>query len=170
MKGIINLYYFSNDKQLIQQHMNNERLQKLVEELSLIFFNKTFQHKAFFNPRLKTVGGRYHLQSHDIDFNPKVFEKYGEKELIGVIKHELCHYHLHLSSKGYRHRDIEFKKLLQETGGSRYVKSLVEESNQLYHHYRCQKCRKLIVRKRRINIEKFVCAACKGPLIKIEDE
>ena len=27
------------------------------------------------------------------------------EELIGIIKHELCHYHLHLEGKGYQHRD-----------------------------------------------------------------
>lgn len=169
MKGIVNLYYFLNDKQSIQQFMNDQELQKLVEELSLTFFDKEFQHRAFFNSRLKTVGGRYHLQSHHIDFNPKVFEKYGDKELIGVIKHELCHYHLHLAARGYHHRDREFKELLQKTGGSRYVRSLVDESDQIYHNYHCQQCQKRIVRKRRINTKKFVCATCKGPLIKIED-
>lgn len=47
-------------------------LQELVEKISLEFFDKPFQHKAVFNARLKTTGGRYHLNDHHLDFNPKM--------------------------------------------------------------------------------------------------
>ena len=47
------------------------------------------------------------------EINPLVVEVYGMEELIGVIKHELCHYHLHIEGKGYRHRDADFKNLLK---------------------------------------------------------
>ena len=40
------------------------------------------------------------------------------EELIGIIKHELCHYHLHLEGKGYQHRDKDFKELLKKVGGT----------------------------------------------------
>ena len=76
--------------------MTNQELQALVEKISHDSFRQPFRHNARFNRRLKTTGGRYHLKSHDLDFNPILFEKYGEVELIKVIKHELCHYHLHL--------------------------------------------------------------------------
>lgn len=147
--------------------ITNEQLQKLVEEISLSYFGKKFQHKAMFNSRLRTVGGRYHLSSHLLDFNPKVVEKYGKKELIGVIKHELCHYHLHLEGKGYQHKDQDFKQLLKRTGGSRYVKPLSDKKEQTYHLYQCQQCHQLISRKRKINIQKFICAQCKGRLLLI---
>lgn len=143
------------------------QLQALVEEISLASFGKTFRHKAFFNRRLKTTGGRYHLNSHDIDFNPKVFERYGETELRNVIKHELCHYHLHLEGKGYQHKDTEFKSLLKQTGGSRYVRPLVEQKPQSYHQYQCEKCQTLILRKRRINTQRYVCGKCRGRLIEM---
>ncbi len=41
--------------------------------------------------------------------------------LVGIIKHELTHYHLHLLGLGYRHRDRNFKILLKKVGGSRYA-------------------------------------------------
>lgn len=145
----------------------DEQLQKLVEEISLAFFEKKFRHKAFFNRRLKTTGGRYHLNSHDIDFNPKVIELYGEDELIKVIKHELCHYHLHIDGKGYQHKDSDFKTLLKKTGGSRYVRPLVEQKPQSYHQYQCEKCQTLILRKRRVNTQKFVCGKCRGKLVEV---
>ncbi len=41
--------------------------------------------------------------------------------LIGIIKHELCHYHLHRLGLGYQHKDRDFKTLLQKVGGSCYA-------------------------------------------------
>ncbi|WP_280737927.1 MULTISPECIES: SprT family protein [unclassified Enterococcus] len=143
--------------------MTNQELEVLVKEISLDFFHRPFLHETYFNARLKTTGGRYHLNDHHLDFNPLVLEKLGEEALIGVIKHELCHYHLHLTGRGYKHRDADFKNLLKQTGGSRYVKNLQEAEN--YWCYRCEKCQKKIYRKRRINLKKYVCGACRGKLV-----
>ncbi|EOI01919.1 SprT-like protein [Enterococcus moraviensis ATCC BAA-383] len=158
---------FSKEGKATQQELTDNQLQALVEETSLTFFKKSFQHKAFFNRRLRTTGGRYHLSSHNIDFNPKVFELYGESELLNVIKHELCHYHLHLEGRGYQHKDAEFKALLKQTGGSRYVRPLAEQKPQSYHQYQCEKCQTLILRKRRINTQRFVCGKCQGKLVEL---
>ena len=147
--------------------LTNQNLQELVETISIEFFDKKFRHQAYFNRRLKTTGGRYHLQSHDIDFNPKVYERYGKTELVNVIKHELCHYHLHLEGSGYQHKDADFKALLKQTGGSRYVRPLVEHKPQSYHQYQCEKCQTLILRKRKINTDHFVCGKCRGTLVKL---
>lgn len=141
--------------------MTNKELQALVEKISLEFFEKPFLHQASFNKRLKTTGGRYHLANANLDFNLLVLEKYGLDELIGVIKHELCHYHLHLENKGYQHKDRDFKELLKKTGGSRFVKNLNEP--QVLKHYICTKCGTDIYRKRRINTTRFVCR-CGGTL------
>lgn len=149
--------------------MTDSELQELVEEISVQFFGRPFLHRAFFNARLKTTGGRYHLGSHDIDFNPLVWQKYGMEELVKVIKHELCHYHLHLAGKGYQHRDKDFKELLAATGGSRFVRPLVEPKASSFHQYKCSRCETLILRKRRINTARYVCGKCQGKLIKIEN-
>lgn len=143
--------------------LSEKQLQLLVEDISLRFFGKPFLHRSYYNARLKTTGGRYHLGSHDIDFNPKVVEKYGLDELIGVIKHELCHYHLHLEKRGYQHKDKEFKQLLAQTGGSRYVQPLIDKETS-YHSYQCQSCGSMIRRKRRINVSRYVCGSCRGKL------
>lgn len=159
---------FSKEEKPAQTVFTDDQLQKLVEEISLTFFEKKFKHKAFFNRRLKTTGGRYHLSSHAIDFNPTVLNLYGEDELIKVIKHELCHYHLHLEGKGYQHKDADFKRLLKQTGGSRYVRPLIEQKPQSYHQYQCEKCQTLILRKRRINTQRFVCGKCRGKLVEVQ--
>lgn len=80
--------------------MDNRELQKLVEEISLKDFNRRFKHLASFNPRLRTTGGRYLLRSHNIEINKKYLDERGIDEIIGIIKHELCHYHLHIGKRG----------------------------------------------------------------------
>lgn len=149
-----------------ETELTNETLQELVKTISLTDFARPFKHQATLNSRLRTTGGRYHLNSHDLDFNPKVFERYGITELVNVIRHELCHYHLHLLGKGYQHRDADFKKLLKQTGGSRFVRPLVEQSPENYHQYQCQACQTLILRKRKINTKRYGCR-CGGKLKQI---
>ncbi|WP_090843718.1 SprT family protein [Alkalicoccus daliensis] len=152
--------------------MNNEELQRLTEEISLDFFRKRFKHKASFNKRLRTTGGRYALQSHNIEINPKHLEHYGRDEVISIIKHELCHYHLHIEGRGYQHRDREFKQLLKQVGGSRHCQSIpaVRNKSVTIHVYRCLTCSHEYLRKRRMNTKKYVCGKCHGRLEKTAEK
>jgi SprT-like protein len=144
--------------------MTQEELQKLVEQLSLKHFGKPFLHEAHLNNRLRTTGGRYHLNSHILDFNPKILTTFGREIFEGVIKHELCHYHLHLEGRGYRHGDADFKKLLKKVDGLRYTPSIeATQETVLRWAYHCQNCSAMIYRKRRFNEKKYVCAQCNGP-------
>lgn len=104
--------------------MDNKELQKLTEDISETYFKKPFRHQALFNDRLKTTGGRYLLTSHNIELNRKYLIEHGREELIGIIKHELCHYHLHLEGKGYKHRDRDFRTLLQQVNAPRFCTPL----------------------------------------------
>lgn len=148
--------------------MNDEQLQKLVEQISMEYFGLPFKHKATFNKRLRTTGGRYLLHTSNIEINPKQYEFFGEEELIGIIKHELCHYHLHLQGKGYMHKDRDFKLLLKKVGGSRYCQPLnkEEKKERKKHLYICTKCFTQFIRLRQINIERYVCGKCRGKLKK----
>ena len=109
--------------------MTDEQAQKLVEELSIRYFNRPFLHKVYFNSRLKSTGGRYLLSSHDIELNKKLYDHFGMDELKGIILHELCHYHLHLLGMGYKHRDADFRNLLKRVGAPRFC-------SQIEKHYR----------------------------------
>ncbi|MFS0612813.1 SprT family protein [Lederbergia ruris] len=150
--------------------MTNEELQLLVEQISEQYFNKPFRHTAVFNGRLRTTGGRYLLASHNIEINRKYFEEHGLSELEGIIKHELCHYHLHIEGRGYQHRDQDFKKLMKRVGAPRHCTPLQIEKRTrgMIHKYQCQDCSQTYERKRRVNTDRFVCGKCKGKLIKIE--
>lgn len=150
--------------------MNQDTLQKLVEKLSLEKFNRRFSHTASFNRRLRTTGGRYHLKSHDLDFNPEVLKVHGQDIFEGIILHELCHYHLHLEKKGYRHKDKAFKELLREVGGLRYTPPLQHQVEKPQWQYRCTGCLLTIQRQRRFNVNKFLCAKCRSRFKLIEQE
>jgi len=94
--------------------MTDQQLQNWVEQLSIEHFKKPFRHEARFNSRLRTTGGRYLLGTHAIEINPGYVTAATLSQAEGIIKHELCHYHLHIGGKGYQHRDQDFKQLLKE--------------------------------------------------------
>ena len=150
--------------------MNDQALQSLVEKISLEDFGREFKHRAFFNRRLRTTGGRYRLKAHDIEINPKMLTGHGSTVLSGIINHELCHYHLHLEGKGYKHKDPEFKALLKKVNGLRYAPELKSEKPgvERFYVYKCESCRTLYQRKRRVNTARFVCSKCHGDIKLVE--
>ena len=97
--------------------MDNQQLQKLTEKWSMESFHRPFEHQIFFNSRLRTTGGRYHLNDHHIDINPLMYTEFDLANLRRVVLHELCHYHLHLTSREYRHQSADFRQLLAKVGG-----------------------------------------------------
>ena len=150
--------------------MERQELQQLVERLSIGYFKKPFRHEASFNARLRTTGGRYKLQDGSIEINPAVLERYDMDELAGIIKHELCHYHLHQEGKGYRHGDADFKDLLKATGSPRYCKPLATKADKpkKIHLYKCKACGLEYRRQRRMDVRKYRCGKCRGEIISIQ--
>lgn len=148
--------------------MNNEELQHWVERVSLESFGRPFKHLATFNGRLKATGGRYFTKSHHIEISPHQLVAFGVEETEKIIKHELCHYHLHIMKRGYQHRDEDFKKLLAYVGGSRYCNSLPERAAKAPAPYKymlvCHNCGTEYPRKRRLDPTRYVCGKCRGKL------
>ena len=141
--------------------MEASALQQLCQKISNEYFHKEFQHQITYNARLKSSGGRYILKTGNIEINPKVENILGKEVLIGVIKHELCHYHLHQEGKGYRHQDRDFKMLLQQVGGHQFV----ERMDSFRYVYSCKSCGTIFHRMRKINTNKFCCGRCRGSLV-----
>ena len=153
--------------------MDDMELQRLVEEISIESFGKPFQHKAYFNSRLKTTGGRYMLNTHHIEINRKYLEQLGLSELFGIIRHELCHYHLHIEGKGYKHRDQDFKLLMREVDAPRFCTPLPDhvkrKTSRRIIIYICKKCGQNYQRQRNINTQKYFCGKCGGKLAKLKE-
>lgn len=147
-------------------NVTQQQLQKWTDQLSRDFFGKPYKDHVEFNPRLRTTGGRYIPSKRVIELNPKYLLELGEEEFAGIIKHELCHYHLHIEGKGFSHKDRTFKNLLQKTGSPRYCKPLPSEKEKKALRYICTKCSHEYTRKKRINTSRYVCGKCKGKLKK----
>ncbi|MEQ7791547.1 SprT family protein [Staphylococcus nepalensis] len=145
--------------------MDNVNLQQMTESISKSYFNRPFKHKAYFNPRLRTTGGRYILNTHNIEVNAKQYNKFGEKAIEDIIKHELCHYHLHLQGKGYKHKDKDFKILSTQTGAPRFCSAIENYEDRVRYTYVCSNCNLKFNRIRKVNTEKMVCGQCKGKLV-----
>lgn len=144
--------------------MTDEELQSLVETISMTIFGQPFLHYVTFNVRLRTTGGRYRLQDHNIDINPKMLIEHDMATLVGVIKHELVHYHLHLSGQPYQHSSPAFKQLLKQVGGLRFAPRNEAAGKTYKYHYGCQKCAMDYYRQRQIDLKKYVCGRCQGKL------
>ncbi|MRH43613.1 SprT family protein [Aquibacillus halophilus] len=139
-------------------------LESLVNRLSMRYFNKPYIDDVSFNPRLRTTGGRYIPSKRKIELNPKYLEELGEVEFQGIIKHELCHYHLHIEGKGFNHRDQEFKQLLKQTESPRHCQPLPSMKKSIKYRYICSQCGQVYNRMRIINVKKYRCGRCKGSL------
>ena len=144
--------------------MNEHELQQLTMEISRTSFHREFTHKITYNRRLRSSGGRYLLKTGNIEINPLIEQELGLEALIGVIKHELCHYHLHQTGGGYRHRDADFKRLLHQVGGSRFVERMKEPT----FLYECVNCHHRYPRMRKMNTNRYVCGKCRGKLILLD--
>lgn len=147
--------------------MENVQLQEWVERISLQSFGRPFRHQARFNSRLRTTGGRYYTRTHDIDISRLQYDTFGTEEVEKIIKHELCHYHLHLAHKGFMHRDPEFKALLVQVGGSRYCRELPgrkPKAEPYRYKLECNNCGMVYMRKRKVDPRRFVCGRCRGKL------
>ncbi|ASS66748.1 MULTISPECIES: SprT family protein [unclassified Paenibacillus] len=149
--------------------MEDKELQAWVEWVSLEAFGIPFRHRATFNRRLTSTGGRYFLKSHNIDISAKQLEIFGPAETEKIIRHELCHYHLHLLGMGYRHRDADFKEWLARSGGSRHCRPLPgrEQRKPLPFRYKlvCTGCRMEYKRKRKVDPARYRCGKCRGKLV-----
>jgi SprT-like protein len=146
--------------------MDDQELQRWIERVSLEFFGRPFLHRASFNSRLRTTGGRYFTKSHNIEISPHQLEVHGADETEAIIKHELCHYHLHLQRKGFQHRDQDFKRLLVEVGATRHCRPLPGAARSLPVKYMlvCGACGMNYPRKRRTDPRKYACGRCGGRL------
>jgi SprT-like protein len=147
--------------------MTDQQLQAWVEQISLVCFNRPFSHQARFNRRLTSTGGRYFTKTHDIEISQSQWDHFGSEEVERIIKHELCHYHLHILKMGFRHQDIDFKKLLKKVGGSRYCQSLPRSEGKgptYRYRYICKDCQLEYLRKRKLDSRKYACGKCNGQL------
>jgi SprT-like protein len=148
--------------------LSEKELLQLVNTISTEYFGKPYKDNVTFNGRLRTTGGRYLPSKRLIELNPKYYIEADKEEFVGIIKHELCHYHLHVEGKGYKHGDPEFKSLLRLTGSPRHCKPLTSNMKSKQHQYKCTNCKHIYKRMRRVDLKRYRCGICRGRLVKVE--
>lgn len=148
--------------------LNEIELHNLVNYLSVKYFDKPYNDTVMFNNRLRTTGGRYIPSKRLIELNPKYVLEMDEAEFHGIIKHELCHYHLHIEGRGYKHSDASFKELLKATGSPRHCKPLPSNKSTYKYLYICRNCNYYYKRMRRVNVKKLRCGKCHGTISLVE--
>ena len=62
-----------------------------------------------------------------------------------------------------QHKDRDFKELLKEVDGLRFVPHLKDQSNFLV--YQCQYCQQRYQRKRKVDTKRYRCGVCRGKLL-----
>lgn len=162
---ILMIQYAKDRGGVPMESLSQKELQQWTDELSKQYFDKPFTDEIRFNSRLRTSGGRYIPSERVIEINPKYVVELDGTELEGIIKHELCHYHLHIEGKGFGHGDAEFKHLLNKSGSPRHCSPLPSDEKSLYH-YVCTECGYSYQRRRRVNTKLYRCGKCKGILKK----
>ena len=136
-----------------------------VKQVSIEDFGKSFKHKAQWNTRLRSTGGRFFPKDGHLDFNPKVYQELGLEVFRKIVRHELCHYHLYFEGKGYQHKDLAFKQLLKDVDGLRFVPPLSSSNQKPSLVYACQSCQQIYQRKRKIDTKRYRCGLCRGKLL-----
>ncbi|KXT76268.1 putative metallopeptidase (Zinc) SprT family [Streptococcus sp. DD12] len=136
-----------------------------MQLVSLEDFQLPFRHQVQWNNRLRTTGGRFFPKDGHLDFNPKVLEELGQEIFRKIVRHELCHYHLYYAKKGYRHQDADFKRLLAQVDGLRYMPPLPSQQKTYKYRYICSHCGQEYLRQRRMNLQRYRCGHCRGRLI-----
>lgn len=144
--------------------VDTNELQSLVEEVSARDFGRPFTDQAVFNGRLRTTGGRFFPRDMHLEFNTRMFAAVDQTTRVGIIRHELTHYHLYREHRGFKHGDRDFRIMLQQVGGLRYAPSLTPRTPTATLLYRCTRCGTEYPRRRHINTDRYVCSRCQGRL------
>ncbi len=110
--------------------MNEHNYNELTEEISGTYS----PYQISCNKRLRSSGGRY-LPDEISRLIHLMEQNLGLEALIGVVG-RLCHYHLHQTGGGYRHRDQDSNAWLHQVGGSRYD----ERMERAVSFYECTTC------------------------------
>lgn len=137
--------------------LTNEGILETASFLSRVHFGADFGGTIRINARLRTSAGRYLQKQNLIEINPKYVAAYGEQGLLDTLKHELIHYHYPRA----RHGPV-FRREAVRIGCSRFCSPLPGSAPQL--RYTCRECGKSYLRRRRLNLKKYRCGACKGNL------
>ena len=106
-------------------------LTEYVRQVSLEDFGRGIPSSGRVEFTSSNHWGRFFPKDRHLDFNPKIYQAFGLEAFRKIVRHELCHYHLYDQGKGYRHKDLAFKQLLQQVDGLRFTPPLPDRTGRV---------------------------------------
>lgn len=70
-----------------------EALHHYAEMICTTYFGIAFKGTIRWSMHLKKKVGTFDFDTNEIELNFKYYKVYGEKEILNVLRHELCHYY-----------------------------------------------------------------------------
>ena len=138
--------------------LTNEGLLELTKKIADGSFHRKFKGTIKYNNRLTRTGGyttccKLKEGETNIDISFQHAKYLGKRELVGIIKHELCHYFLYIDKLPCDHKDATFISLAKQAGAPLHCGRL---NKYLYY---CPHCKAY-----RVSISKFqnisLCGKC----------
>lgn len=132
--------------------MNLNEINKLAKEIATEYWGLDFNIPIEISGKLTTALGYYRSQINrvtgkrtpiKITLAKRLFGNYSKETIIGVLKHELCHWALSVQGKPFKDGDLVFERELKRIGS--HSTGTVDVSGNV-HIGICSKCHKKIVK------------------------
>ncbi|MEW9123193.1 MAG: SprT-like domain-containing protein [Thermotaleaceae bacterium] len=137
-------------------------LLSLAKSIYQYYTGEEYIGKVAWSNRLKTSGANIRFDplknTGSIQVNRLYIEKFGEEELIDILKHELTHYYLYRKGQLKHGHGKGFKETLQDIFKSNCIVAKYNEGIYQYQ-YQCQHCGAIYKSFRRIH-KKIYCSKC----------
>jgi predicted SprT family Zn-dependent metalloprotease len=116
--------------------------------------------RIVFNPYLRRLTGRITYSMRLIEISKFHFEKYGMKDAIATLEHELLHLYLHRLGLPSGHNN-HFKYYAEKKGIRVYHENAYPRNRPSPYRwlYECPCCRRMVFRKRRV-VQSLACGIC----------
>jgi SprT-like protein len=117
--------------------------------------------RIVFNPFLRRLTGRITYAQKLIEISRYHFTKYGMKDAVATLEHELLHLYLHKLGLPSGHNK-NFKRLAAKKGirvfhANAYPRNRTSPYRYLYE---CPSCRRMVSRMRRVSGRALACGIC----------
>lgn len=144
--------------------MDTQDLYQLANSLSLQFWQKPLTIKVVWNTRLRSSAGRYIYSKagpQRIEVSYQEYIDYGLAEVVNILKHELCHFHLHQQNKAFQDGSVVFKQECQRVGAQLTAKPRAVKYVQIF----CSSCGQLLGYRQRIR-KNLISSCCGSSLMR----
>lgn len=162
-KGLSNVKIFfirrvkfeDKPKGVVLSMLSELSLNQYAQKTFLEYFGEEFTGKVIWSKRMKNIAGNCRSDGR-IALNYHYYERYGEEEILTVLRHELVHHFCFDKIGRHTHSTPLFVELLEKVGGDQKGKPMPIKG----YIYECPCCtRKWTLRKRMEN-RKLSCQNC----------